>query len=379
MTNESGDYAFLSNLENANYEITVLKDDDHTNGVSTLDLVLIQRHIVGFADLDSPYKVIAADINRDDKVSSIDIVELRKLILGVQEEFESNTSWRFVDNTQQFVDPLAPWPVDEQKDIDDLTANMTAEDFVAVKIGDVNATATHNVVGANTEVRSGNTMLLEIEDKAVKAGDLVEIVVSSAEFKNVAGLQMTMEFDGLTFSDIAGNAINVNAGNVGFISDKVITMSWNTSATVTTTENLFVITALATKNGNISEMINVTNRVITPEVYTSITADSGGTLEINNIEFGIRGGKTVALANELMQNEPNPFKESTTISFNLAKASKATLTVRDVAGKLIYTINGDYNAGLNTITLENLDVAGVLYYSLEAEDYTATRKMIVIE
>jgi len=126
-------------------------------------------------------------------------------------------------------------------------------------------------------------------------------------------------------------------------------------------------------------MINVTNRVITPEVYTSITADSGGTLEINNIEFGIRGGKTVALANELMQNEPNPFKESTTISFNLAKASKATLTVRDVAGKLIYTINGDYNAGLNTITLENLDVAGVLYYSLEAEDYTATRKMIVIE
>ena len=344
-TSATGDYAFDSNPNGIDYEITVNKNDDHTNGVSTLDLVLIQRHIVGFTNLDSPYKVIAADINADDKVSSIDIVELRKLILGVQDEFNNNTSWRFVDGTQTFADITSPFPVDESRVISNLTVDMNEENFVAVKVGDVNATATHNVAGATTEVRSGTSMLLEVSDRAVVAGEQVEISVSSADFNAVSGLQMTVEFNGLTFNDVSGKAIAVGASNVGVISDNVITMSWNSNTAVTTTDELFVITAVATQNGNISEMIKVTDRVITPEVYV------GSSLETLNVELGIRGSNGLALANELMQNEPNPFKQSTAISFNLATAGKASLTIRDVAGKVIRTVNGEYAAGMNTISI----------------------------
>ncbi|MBK6783686.1 MAG: hypothetical protein IPG79_07930 [Saprospiraceae bacterium] len=70
------------------------KGGDYDNGVSTLDLVLIQRHILNMAKLDSPYKVIAADVNNDAKINTIDLVELRKVILGTSEEF-TNKSWRF--------------------------------------------------------------------------------------------------------------------------------------------------------------------------------------------------------------------------------------------------------------------------------------------
>ncbi|MBL0102221.1 MAG: hypothetical protein IPP49_21100 [Saprospiraceae bacterium] len=38
------------------YQITASKGGDYLNGVSTLDLVLIQRHILGIQTLDSPYK-----------------------------------------------------------------------------------------------------------------------------------------------------------------------------------------------------------------------------------------------------------------------------------------------------------------------------------
>ncbi len=374
-TDASGDYAFLSNPNGVDYEITVNKNDDHTNGVSTLDLVLIQRHIVGFADLDSPYKVIAADINGDDNVSSIDVVELRKVVLGVQDEFTSNTSWRFVDATQTFADITSPWPVDETRAISNLSTDMDAENFVAVKVGDVNATATNNVAGATTEVRSGATMLLEVSDRAVVAGEQVEIAVNSADFNAVSGLQMTVEFNGLTFNDVAGKAIAVGASNVGVISDNVITMSWSANTAVSTTDDLFVITAVATKDGNISEMIKVTDRVITPEVYV------GSSLEVQNVELGIRGANGLALANELMQNEPNPFKQSTAISFNLATAGKASLTIRDVAGKVIRTVNGEYAAGMNTISIEKSDIntVGVLYYTIESGDFSETKKMIIIE
>jgi len=374
-TSATGDYAFDSNPNGIDYEITVNKNDDHTNGVSTLDLVLIQRHIVGFTNLDSPYKVIAADINADDKVSSIDIVELRKLVLGVQDEFNNNTSWRFVDGTQTFADITSPFPVDESRVISNLTVDMNEENFVAVKVGDVNATATHNVAGATTEVRSGTSMLLEVSDRAVVAGEQVEISVSSADFNAVSGLQMTVEFNGLTFNDVSGKAIAVGASNVGVISDNVITMSWNSNTAVTTTDELFVITAVATQNGNISEMIKVTDRVITPEVYV------GSSLETLNVELGIRGSNGLALANELMQNEPNPFKQSTAISFNLATAGKASLTIRDVAGKVIRTVNGEYAAGMNTISIEKSDIntVGVLYYTIESGDFSDTKKMIIID
>ncbi len=374
LTNVNGAYAFEGSPEGVDYQISVTKDDLYTNGVSTLDLVLIQRHILGFANLDSPYKVIAADINGDDNVSSVDVVELRKLVLGVHDELLSNTSWRFVDTEQTFADINSPFPVDETRNITNLSSNHSNEDFIAVKVGDVNATASNSLMGITSEVRNG-TMLLQVSDKAVVAGEQVEIALGSDDFDSVSGLQMTIEFDGLAFNDVAGKAINLNTGNVGVISDNVISMSWNSNTAISSSEDLFIITALATRDGNISDMIKVTDRVLTPEVYV------GSSLAIMNVELGIRGESGIALANSLLQNEPNPFKQSTAISFNLATAGKASLTIRDVAGKVIRTINGEYAAGMNTVTIEKSDIntVGILYYTIEAGNFSETKKMIIIE
>ena len=51
MTDANGGFAFNDNPAHEDYTVSVTKDDDHSNGVSTLDLVLIQRHIIGLADL----------------------------------------------------------------------------------------------------------------------------------------------------------------------------------------------------------------------------------------------------------------------------------------------------------------------------------------
>ena len=374
-TNESGEYAFEGNPIGIDYSITASKEDFSTNGVSTLDLVLIQRHILGLQNLNSPYKIIAADINRDDNVSSIDIVELRKVVLGIQDEFQSNTSWRFIKAEQIFEDATSPFPVVEIRDVDDYQGDEGLQNFIAIKVGDVNATAAYNLVGESIDIRNGATMTLEVSDRAVVTGEQVEIAVSSSDFNDVSGLQMTVEFNGLIFNDIAGKAIAVGTSNVGVISDNVITMSWNSNTAITTADELFVITAVAAKDGNISEMIKISDKVITPEVYV------GPSLEVQNVELGIRGIDGVVLANELMQNEPNPFKQSTAISFNLATAGAASLTIRDVAGKVIRIVKGEYAAGLNTISIQKSDIntVGVLYYTIESGDFSKTKKMIIIE
>jgi len=50
-----------------------------------------------------------------------------------------------------------------------------------------------------------------------------------------------------------------------------------------------------------------------------------------------------------------------------------------VTGKVLYTTNGSYAKGLNTVEVRGLDATGVMYYQVNAGEYSATKKMIVIE
>ncbi len=54
--------------------------------------------------------MIAADANRSGSITSFDIVEFRKLILGIYDELPNNTSWRFVDKSYFVPEPIQPLP-----------------------------------------------------------------------------------------------------------------------------------------------------------------------------------------------------------------------------------------------------------------------------
>ena len=58
------------------------------NGVSTLDLVHIQRHILGIQSLNDPYNAIAADADNNGKISASDLTVIRKAILGISSSFQ---------------------------------------------------------------------------------------------------------------------------------------------------------------------------------------------------------------------------------------------------------------------------------------------------
>ncbi|MEZ4931413.1 MAG: hypothetical protein R2788_04680 [Saprospiraceae bacterium] len=77
------------------------------NGVTTYDIV-VTRHILSIQPMDDPYKLIAADINNSGSITTFDIVQLRKLILGVYQNFPDNNSWRFVRAGYVFPNPATP-------------------------------------------------------------------------------------------------------------------------------------------------------------------------------------------------------------------------------------------------------------------------------
>jgi len=355
------------------YEVTASKGGDYMNGVSTLDLVMIQRHILGIQKLDSPYKLIAADANDDTKVTASDLTDLRKLILGITNELPKNASWRF-PVTAQTMDAENPFPFVERIAISQINANMTDQNFVAVKIGDVNGNVSTNITNPVVEARSNSNVVLTVAEQTLTAGEVVEILVTSANFSEVAGYQFTMNLKGGSFVSVQAGLLDVTANNVGVLSNDVVTMSYASNEGVSASENdvLFTLVVKADKAVNVSEMLTLNSDVTAAESYTS-------DLRVGKVSLDVR---TAPVANiELLQNEPNPFKGQTSVSFVMPTSAKATISVYDVTGKVVTVRNIDAAKGLNSeiFTREQLGASGVLYYTLVSGDFTATKKMIIVE
>ncbi len=139
VTDLDGSYLFDEVPLGEDYSITPYKNTNILNGVTTYDLVLISRHILGVSLLDNPYKIIAADANNSGTVTTLDMVYIRKVILNISDSFPNNTSWRFIDKNYQFTNPQNAVAEDfpEVVNINNLSGDIEA-DFVAIKVGDVN-------------------------------------------------------------------------------------------------------------------------------------------------------------------------------------------------------------------------------------------------
>jgi len=379
MTGANGAFEFGNMINGGNYAVSPNKNDDPNNGVTTLDLVLMQRHILAIDKLNSPYKMIAADVTKDGKITAADLVELRKLILGTKSTFDNNTSWRFVDkaygfqNMAQAQGDLFP----EVYNIENLSSDMVT-DFVAVKVGDVNGNAKANNFNQNTESRASQKLVLTSDLIEFTEGQQFVAPVKVAKSTDFSGVQFTLTFDAekLSLVGINGENLDVADQNFGFanVNDGIITMSWNdiNAKSLKGGETLFNLAFEAKANGTTADIIAITSDITKAEAYT---ADA----EIMKVEW-MTGSR---ISNEnfvLHQNTPNPFKASTVIGFELPSDMAANITIYDVTGKVISASNIQGLKGFNNFSLDKNSLpAGVLYYSLKAGSFQATKKMVVID
>ena len=201
MTSSTGKFDFKDMPAGGKYQVVPEKNDDPMNGVSTLDLIMIQRHILGIEKIKTPYKLIAADATKDGNITAADLVEIRKLVLGTINNFANNKSWRFVEKAYRFADNASAQgeAFPEIYSIDKLNANMVT-DFVAIKTGDINGNVKANNYDQNVEVRSSKSLALFTTNQKFVQGQQVVIPVKVSDLAEFNGLQMTMAFDNSTLS-----------------------------------------------------------------------------------------------------------------------------------------------------------------------------------
>ena len=374
-SDQSGHYWFTNALPLASDAVVApLKDNDPLNGVSTFDLVLINKHILGLQPLSSPYKMIAADANNSRSITTFDIVELRKLILGIYTELPDNTSWRFVDKAYVFPNASNPFQevFPETKEIVNLQANKMEEDFVAVKTGDVNGNVVTSSLLAAADRASG-TLLFDVQDRMVAPGDVFTVDLKAAD--PVAGYQFTLYFPGLEIVDLQpGDGMTLE--NFGIFPDEhSVTTSFNAGGN-TVSAAAFSVAFRARSAGMLSGMLSVSSRITRAEAYPA--GDAAELLDVG-LRFLSAGSVTVSgVGFELYQNQPNPWTNKTRLGFHLPGSAQATLTIYDETGRVLFMRQDIFSRGYNSVTIDNsvLKDTGVLYYKLETARESAVRKMI---
>lgn len=368
-----GAYSFAGLGKGKTYTLTPDMNKDFGNGISTLDLIYIQKHLINTEPITDPYRLIAADVDNSGHISIGDQIRLRKFILNMSPDFGGTKSWCFVDQAYRFPEPLNPWKEAFPQFISMVNLDYNAQaNFVAIKVGDLNQSASvNNLQGA--ELRNDETLKLSIDNLKLEAGNVYEIPVNAADLSKIAGYQFALDWDTETLEFVGIKNGVAKTDNFGLFAEQgLLTTSWVDQGQ-NKTGALFTLVFKAKSNAQLSEALQLNPKVMSAEAYNR---------ESDVLKLALNfGTATAALNNEMVleQNQPNPFRSETQIGFWLPQAGEATLSIHDVTGRMVKTLRQNFAKGPQQVLIKYSDLPsnGVYYYTLTQNGATATRKMVV--
>ncbi|MES2628343.1 MAG: T9SS type A sorting domain-containing protein [Bacteroidota bacterium] len=354
--NFQNDFAVTSNFNKFNFravpgtEVSLtFTDNSGENGINTgvNDAILNRQYVLISVEFNDNQK-IAADVDNNEKVNTLDVLQQRKNALSDLPLFVNNfgqaSLYSYITNTAS-------------KKVSGVVVGKTVNlfDVTVIEIGKVDQYKTFTpALGVMDE------LALEVPDKTVSTDQTVLVPVVAKRFSNVAGYQFTMEWNNsvLEYQSVVDAKHHAQLGETQLADGKLM-LSWvennAKNESLAANDTLFFVqykvigakgaqTAIninssVTHAEAFDEKLNAKNLVVAPS--TVYVVDATGLNEIGN---------GYAVSNAM----PNPFITGTRISFNLPSKQDVTFTVYNNLGQLVSeTIT--YNSGLNTWTLPQMD------------------------
>ena len=352
---------FTTNLyDGYSYNFSAIKNNDSisNNGISTLDILLIQNHILGNGQLSSPYKIISADVNHSNSISTLDILFIQQLILQINNGYPGHDMWRFVDASYSFSNPNQPFGFNENILVPSINQNTNVE-FVGMKLGDVNNTWDHTV----PRITSSGTLDFYTKENYDDFGNLI-ISFYCSNFYDIRGFQFTLEWDkkSLNYIDFKTNDLGVFANSNLANSDGRLPILFNTDnikgKNYNEDDELFSISY--SKNINVESYYDISSAVTKSEAY-DITLSLLVPKLINN-----------PIKKECLQLDvfPNPFRNSFQINMFVNESTTASISLFNQLGEIMNKTQHKILSGHNSIKWENItDLSNNTYYLLVETEF----------
>ena len=366
-TDKFGLYLFESLPLGSTCQVTPVHDVNPFLGVTTFDLVLIQKHILQVQKFTNPYQHIAADVNLNGKVDIQDLLEIRSLLLFSTDSFSKSPSYRFIKADQQFEDPDNPLAqeIPSSHICQDISDSQLDVNFIIIKMGDVDGTSFEFDSEDITE-RSTPSYTLSYENTILPSNQITSVDITGYGTSEIEALQFGLQLSNVDLIDVnfhkdLNNNISIEGNNLHF--------AW-TKFDGPLPNPLFQLKVKTGIPFTLSSVLDFQSK------ENSISFDKNGLASrIQLIE-----SETPALPsqNVLGQNHPNPFSNTTDIPFYLEADGMTSIEVKNLEGKTVYTHSESYSRGWHSHKFAhgNLD-SGIYIYSLTQNNTTITKKMVI--
>ena len=342
------------------YKITVRarRNDVPLAGVSTFDLLQITKHILNVQPFQTLYQWLAADVNLSNSVTTFDIVETRKLILGIYDTFPVVPSWRFVRPLANPANFMSAVKDTYQITLPNLPGDttFTGLNFVGIKMGDANLSASFS---GDTDDRS--PLLWTVEDRFLRAGEEVLVPVRSPGTAPLKGWQLALETDPLLA--VVTKVEGLPADNY-FYKDGLLRLLWFDPQERSFSEAdpvVFRVGVRALQPARLSDVLSLNSLIMSPEAYLSDDTGRDTRMPVD-LQFREAGAGEVSF----FSPRPNPFRQDVTFSFIPAHAGEVRLEIFDLSGKRVYEESTPAEPGYRTLTVsqEQLPGSGVFVYRM---------------
>jgi hypothetical protein len=363
------------------------ENQDPLNGVNTFDIWKLQRYVLGMDTL-SAHQLLAADVNQDQRVTSGDVVELRKLVLGNIDRFQHGQSWKFHPSNIQFVNPKNPFqfPFAEQIQVSAGVAGTQTLDFTGVKLGDLDMSANAYNQSQLVQRETATThsdMQITIQDAFVKSGTAVRVPVYIQPNSDLAGLQFALAVQSqyLQVLDVDGQRLTNGDQVHTYFQNELNIINTNFAGTLTPDHrtHLITVSVLPKTDGYLSDFITLsTSSKLNAEAFNKLGTMFNIQLDYSH-PFLVPVVESDTKPIVMVGNSPNPFVEMSILHFTLAQDCQATLRVFDADGRQVDMQRSFYTKGSQMFLLKKEDLGnpGVYHCRIDTDFGSVTRKIIL--
>ena len=371
LTDENGVFSFEKLPIFNTYIIQPERDTAWLEGVSTLDLVLIQRHILGIETLTNPYQYIASDVNNSKSITVADLIDLRKLILGVYKKFPANKSWRFVDVKSEMSNPTNPWPFDEQVVLDNVVTHTVDADFIAIKIGDVSGSVSELRQPNLVQLRKAQSIDLLIGNMDFVQSDELEVLIYPQENISLCAFQFSVFINSnyLKLVDISSDYLPQLGPEHTAITeengDQILNIAYHYpfDLAIRKDQELIKLKFKALKDGSLNHTLSFGSTHTDAKIY-----QLDGSFAVPRFRFKTKSNQQ---ALNVSDGNPNPFREQTQFEIVLDKNQILEISVFDSNGKnlLRKKVSGKKGTNLYTLRAEDISNAtGMIFVNIKIQD-----------
>lgn len=349
----------------------VLKDTTPLRGLDLYDLALISRHILGLEPLADPFKRIAADANLNGSVTSFDLSEIRKRLLGIYSEWINANEFRFVDTSYVFPNFTNPYPAPPS------TGNSTVKNigFWAVKTGDVNCSESTDSVEIwhNLPFRT-----LEMRDEYVKNGDLIKVALYPGKSAEWYGLFFNLGIDPekLKLLDLeTGYLSNWNTDGFGVFADHITGLWFAPSPQWIQSSPIVYFKFRILQSGWLHDAIRL--REETPYMRSYGYSANAAKMKLK-LEF-IKPQKSASATSNWsnIRAYPNPSSDAVVLTFDQKETDNACLMLFDAFGRLVWQTEKDLTDAYQELVIpaEAFSENGVYSWRLQSGKWVETGKL----